>query len=152
MVAPRGRVRGGPVRLASAAGGVVLRDGAGGLEVVLAGRLADGSWVFPKGTPDEGESIEETALREVREESGLEVRIIRPLGTMEYWFAAAGERVHKVVHFFVMEATGGDLARHDTEYDLVRWVPVDEARAMLTFDSYRAVLERALGEPEVARA
>jgi len=117
--------------------------------VVLAGRIADGSWVFPKGTPDSEESIEETALREVHEETGLEVRITRPLGTMDYWFAAVGgRRVHKLVHFFLMEATGGDLARHDAEYDDVRWVPVADARRMLSFDSYRSVLDRALGEPE----
>ena len=133
-------------RLATAAGGVVVRRGAAGPEVVLAGRIADGSWVFPKGTPDPGETVEETALREVREETGLAVRIIRPLGSMEYWFAAGGERVHKVVHFFVMEATGGDLAHHDAEYDVVRWVPAAEARLMLTFETYRGVLDRALDE------
>lgn len=131
-------------RIATAAGGVVVRTGADGPEVVLAGRIADGSWVFPKGTPDPGETIEETALREVREETGLTVRIVRPLGTMEYWFAAGGERVHKIVHFFVMAATGGDLADHDAEYDVVRWAPAAEARTMLTFDTYRAVLDRAL--------
>jgi len=134
----------GRVRTALAAGGVVLRAGSDGPEVVLAGRDADRTWGFPKGTPDRGESIEETALREVREESGLDVRIIESLGTMEYWFAVGGERIHKIVHFFLMEATGGDTSRHDHEYDQVRWVGADEARRMLTFDSYRAILERAL--------
>jgi 8-oxo-dGTP pyrophosphatase MutT (NUDIX family) len=109
---------------------------------VLAGR--DGTWVLPKGTPDGGESLEETAAREVREETGLDVRILRPLGTIEYWFALPRGRVHKVVHFFLMEATGGDVSRHDHEYDDVRWVPVEEARRLLTFDTYREMLERAL--------
>ncbi len=135
-----------------AAGGVVVRAGARGPEVVLAGRVADGSWVFPKGTPDPGETIEETALREVREETGLDVRIKRPLGTMDYWFAADGVRVHKLVHFFVMEAIGGDLTLHNAEYDDVRWVPVAEARRMLSFDSYRDVLDRVLDEPAAATA
>lgn len=152
MATTRGRIRRPRARRSTAAGGVVVREGARGPEVVLAGRVADGSWVFPKGTPDPGETIEDTALREVREETGLEVRITRPLGTMEYQFAAAGERVHKLVHFFVMEATGGDLTRHDAEYDVIRWVPADEARRMLSFDTYRAVLDRALGEPEGASA
>ncbi|HEY8731303.1 MAG TPA: NUDIX hydrolase [Candidatus Limnocylindria bacterium] len=134
-------------RTATAAGGVVLRDGEQGTEVALIGRTNDGSWVFPKGTPAAGESLEETALREVREESGLAVRIVRPLGEMTYSFAAAGERIHKIVHFFLMEATGGDPSLHDAEYDEVRWVPVHDARRMLTFDTYRAVLDRALGEP-----
>jgi len=133
-------------RRSTAAGGVVLRDGERGPEVALLGRANDRSWVFPKGTPTSGESLEETALREVREETGLDVRIVRPLGEMSYSFAAAGERVHKVVHFFLMEATGGDPSLHDAEYDEVRWVTVPEARRMLTFDTYRDVLDRALAD------
>src|SRR5207249_6446616 len=80
------------VRDAIAAGGVVLRQRDGAREVVLTGRHADGTWVFPKGTPDQGEEIEDTALREVEEETGLKVRILRDLGTTDYWFAAPGER------------------------------------------------------------
>src|SRR5438034_6132222 len=91
------------VRTTIAAGGVVMRRRNDDWEVVLAGRQSDGTWVFPKGTPDRGESIEETAEREVREETGLDVRILRPLGQTDYWFAAPGERVHKFVHFFLME-------------------------------------------------
>ncbi|MFN2520873.1 MAG: NUDIX hydrolase [Candidatus Limnocylindria bacterium] len=145
MAAARVRSRRmGRVRSAIAAGGVVFRGGLDALEVALAGRRSDGSWVFPKGTPDGDESIEETALREVEEETGLKVRITAPLGTMEYWFAAAGERVHKFVHFYLMEPVGGDVSLHDHEYDEVRWVPVAEARRMLSFDTYREVLDRAL--------
>jgi len=101
---------------------------------------------FPKATPSAGESLEETALREVREETGLDVRILRPLGEMTYSFAAGGDRVQKVVHFFLMEPIGGDPSLHDAEYDEVRWVTVPEARRMLTFDTYRDVLDRALAE------
>lgn len=132
------------VRDATAAGGVVVRGSGDGLEVVVAGREADRTWVFPKGTPDGGETIEETALREVREESGLDVSIVRPIGTIEYWFAGPGERVHKLVHFFLMTAHGGDLSRHDHEYDEVRWVPVALARRLLTYDTYREMLDRAI--------
>lgn len=138
------------VRTATAAGGVVMRPGEGGWEVVLAGRQSDGTWVFPKGTPDRGESIEETAEREVREETGLDVRIVRPLGQTDYWFAAPGERVHKFVHFFLMEATGGDVSAHDHEYDEVRWVPLAEARRILSFDTYRDVLDRAVAAQQAA--
>jgi len=136
------RRRGSRVREAVAAGGVVIRRGERGPEVVLAGR--EGMWVLPKGTPDADERIEETATREVREETGLDVRIVRPIGQIEYWFALPRKRVHKIVHFFLMEALGGDTSRHDHEYDEVRWVSVDEARRMLTFDTYREMLERAL--------
>ena len=119
-----------------------MRRGERGTEVVLAGRA--GTWVLPKGTPDGDERIEETAVREVREETGLDVRIVRPLGSIEYWFALPRRRVHKLVHFFLMEPLGGGLDRHDHEYEEVRWVPVDEARKLLTFDTYREVLDRAV--------
>lgn len=132
------------VRDATAAGGVVMRGSGETAEVVLTGRASDQSWVFPKGTPDRGETIEQTALREVREETGLEVEILRPIGNVEYWFAVPGERVHKLVHFFLMSATGGDVSRHDHEYDEVRWVPVGEARRLLSFDTYREILDRAV--------
>jgi 8-oxo-dGTP pyrophosphatase MutT (NUDIX family) len=132
------------VRTATAAGGVVVRGGEDDLEVVLAGRTADNTWVFPKGTPDRGESIEETAMREVREETGLDVSIVKPIGVTEYWFAVPGERVHKFVHFFLMRPEGGDLSRHDQEYDDVRWVAAKEARQMLSFDTYREILDRAI--------
>ncbi len=131
-------------RSATAAGGVVVRGAADDLEVVIAGRNSDDTWVFPKGTPDDGETTEQTALREVREETGLDVAIVRPIGTVEYWFAVPGERVHKLVHFFLMRPIGGDLSRHDHEYDEIRWVSVAEARRLLSFDTYRDILDRAV--------
>ena len=133
-----------PVRDAVAAGGVVIRERDAALEVVIAGRDSDATWVFPKGTPNGSESVEETAVREVVEETGLEVRILAPLDTAEYWFASRGMRFHKRVHFFLMEATGGDVARHDHEYDVVRWATVDEARQLLSFENYRHMLEQAV--------
>lgn len=136
------------VRDAVAAGGVVLRQGGDGHEVVIAGR--EGIWVLPKGTPGHDEPLDVTATREVREETGLDVRIVRPLGAIEYWFALPRQRVHKTVHFFLMEPTGGDTSMHDHEYDEVRWVPVDEARRLLSFDTYREMLERALGRDAAA--
>jgi 8-oxo-dGTP pyrophosphatase MutT (NUDIX family) len=139
------------VRTATAAGGVVLRGAGEALEVVLAGRDSDRTWVFPKGTPAPGETTEETAIREVREETGLDVAIVRPIGTIDYWFAVPGERVHKFVHFFLMRPLGGDVSRHDHEYDDVRWLPVAEARRLLTYDTYREMLDRAIeAAPEAA--
>jgi 8-oxo-dGTP pyrophosphatase MutT (NUDIX family) len=140
------------VRDAIAAGGVVLRGSGDSLEVVVAGRNSDRTWVFPKGTPDPGETIEETAIREVREESGLDVEIVRPLGTIDYWFAIPGERIHKIVHFFLMRARGGDVSGHDHEYDDVRWVTVSEARRLLTYDTYRQMLDRAVAAAREAAA
>jgi 8-oxo-dGTP pyrophosphatase MutT (NUDIX family) len=98
------------------------------------------TWTLPKGTPDPGETIEETALREVGEETGLEVRIVEPLSAIEYDFVQDGTRIHKTVHYYLMEAVGGDLAHHDAEFERVRWVAFDEADALLTFATERELV------------
>jgi 8-oxo-dGTP pyrophosphatase MutT (NUDIX family) len=135
----------GPSRVENAvsAGGVVTRAGDGELEVVICGRNSDGVWGLPKGTPDAGETVEETAVREVSEETGLEVRIMDKIGTVEYWFAREGVRYHKWVHHFLMEATGGDTSQHDAEYDRVEWRPVEDALKTLTFRNERDMVIKA---------
>ncbi len=107
--------------------------------------MRDGSsWTLPKGTPSDAETVEETALREVQEETGLEVKISAPVGAIEYFFTQQGTRIHKTVHFFLMEATGGGLDKHDHEFDEVRWVPIEEARELLSYPTERQVVETAL--------
>lgn len=101
------------------------------------------TWTLPKGTPHPGETTEETAVREVAEESGLEVSIVRPFDSIAYTFVQGRTRIYKTVHYFLMVPTGGDLARHDHEFDEVRWIGFDEAAAMLTFETERALVARA---------
>lgn len=133
-----------PIKDTVSAGGVVWRpSGPGAVEVVVCGRRADRIWGLPKGTPDAGETIEETALREVREETGLIVKRGEPLGSIEYWFTANGIRYHKLVHHWLMEPVGGDVADHDHEFDEVRWLPLGEAHALLTYPGERRVLADA---------
>jgi 8-oxo-dGTP pyrophosphatase MutT (NUDIX family) len=127
---------------------VVLRQGPGGAEVVICGRDSDGVWGLPKGTPDEGESLEAAALREVAEESGLSVEIVGKLGVVEYWFAHDGTRFHKWVHYYLMRATGGSTEDHDDEHDRVEWRPVPDALKELTFDNDRQMVLKAVGGPE----
>jgi 8-oxo-dGTP pyrophosphatase MutT (NUDIX family) len=132
--------------LATSAGGIVIRfrDGFPQLVVGRRRRERDGvTWTLPKGTPNPGETLEETALREVAEESGLEVRIVRPFDSIEYRFVQGGTRIHKTVHYFLMEPTGGDLGRHDHEFDEVRWIAFDDAPLLLTFETERALVARA---------
>jgi 8-oxo-dGTP pyrophosphatase MutT (NUDIX family) len=132
--------------VATSAGGIVVRwvDGTPQLVVGKRRRERDGvTWTLPKGTPDPGESTEETALREVTEETGLETRIVRPFDSIEYWFVQGRTRIHKTVHYFLMLPTGGDLARHDHEFAEVRWIPFDEAPSLLTFETERALVARA---------
>lgn len=101
------------------------------------------TWTLPKGTPDPGESTEETAVREVAEETGLAVRIVEPLPSIEYEFVEDGKRIHKTVHYFLMEPVGGDLSRHDAEFERVRWIPFDEAPGLLSFATERELVATA---------
>ena len=101
-------------------------------------------WALPKGTPDSGETLEETALRETREETGLEVQIEAPISSIHYFFVRGSTRFHKTVHFFLMRPVGGGLERHDEEFDAVRWAPVPEALALLTHATERSIVEAAL--------
>ena len=132
--------------LATSAGGVVVSaEGTRpSLVVGMRRRSRDAvTWTLPKGTPDSGETVEETALREVAEETGLEVRIIEPLRAIEYDFVQDGTRIHKTVHYFLMEPIGGDLSRHDHEFERVRWVPFDEAGGLLSFPTERELVATA---------
>lgn len=98
---------------------------------------------MPKGTPKRGETTEETALREVAEETGLLVRITGTLDSIQYVFVQSGTRIHKTVHYFLMEPTGGDLADHDHEFEEVRWIDFDEAPRVLSFETERALVAHA---------
>lgn len=131
---------------ATSAGGIVIRS-IDGIPHLVAGRRRrygdEIAWTLPKGTPNPHETLEETALREVAEETGLEVRLLAPLDAIEYSFVQGRARIHKTVHYWLMEPVGGDLERHDHEFEEVRWVPVGEAPALLTFETERALVERA---------
>ena len=132
---PRRR-SGARLRTASAvsAGGVLYRPAEPKrYQVALVGRSAQGTWGLPKGTPSEGESIEQTALREVAEETGIKPKLVAPLGSIQYYFVARNTRFHKVVHFYLMEAVGGDVSQHDHEYDLVEWFDLDDAVERLSY-------------------
>ncbi len=136
-----------PSARATSAGGVVIRQGASGTELVLGRRRRerDGvTWSLPKGTPNADETIEQTAIREVEEETGLRVRIVAPIGPIEYFFIQSGTRIHKTVHYYLMEAVGGDLRLHDHEFDEVRWVRTADAPTLMTFPTEREVVTRAL--------
>ena len=128
---------------ATSAGGIVVRyqDTIPQLVVGRRRRDKDGqTWTLPKGTPIPGETLEETALREVREETGLTVRIVSPLDAIRYTFVQRGTRIHKTVHYFMMEATGGGLEGHDHEFEEVRWIAFQEAPGLLSFETERSLV------------
>jgi 8-oxo-dGTP pyrophosphatase MutT (NUDIX family) len=127
------------------AGGVVYRREPvdGQIEVALVGRLRPKRWALPKGTPELGETLEGTALREVGEETGLLVRIEQPLDRIQYRFVWGGVRHFKTVHFYLMEMVGGDTANHDGEYDVVEWFPIGEALRRLSYPNEARVVDKA---------
>ena len=132
------------------AGGVVYRRATDGraTEVALIRVGPGGRWQLPKGIVDEGESPELAAMREVREEAGVEAHLVGPLEVIEYWYVGDerdGKRVrfHKFVHLFLLEYEGGDVGQHDHEVEEARWVALPEAEAMLAFGSERKAMARA---------
>ena len=131
---------------AVSAGGVVLAETRPDAPVALvAHRSVRGTlqWTLPKGAQEEGETVEQTALREVREETGLKAELIGRLDTIDYWFVWAPEktRYHKFVHYFLMRATGGDFAEHDHEMEEAAWFEPAQARRQMSFANERKLLD-----------
>jgi 8-oxo-dGTP diphosphatase len=129
------------------AGGVAYRKVDDRIEVALISVGFNERWQLPKGTVDRGESHEIAALREVREEAGIEAEVITLLDTVEYWYFASlsGTRVryHKFVHFFLMRYLAGDVRDHDHEVNEARWVEIGEAISQLAFANEQEVVKKA---------
>jgi len=109
-------------------------------------RAPDGSAVvaLPKGHLDHGETPEAAAAREVREEAGVEVELVRPLGEVRYWYRREGRSIPKSVRFFLFRYLSGDPADHDWEVEEARWVPLERAAEELTYEGEREMARRAL--------
>jgi 8-oxo-dGTP pyrophosphatase MutT (NUDIX family) len=113
---------------------------------VLIGRLDRHGrllWSLPKGHIEDGETVEQTAVREVKEETGISARVVRPLGSIDYWFVAERRRVHKTVHHFLLTAEGGELSDEDVEVTEVAWVPVAELETTLAYADERKLVRKA---------
>lgn len=132
------------------AGGVLYRTGGKAPEVVLISTRGGKVWGLPKGLQEEGENLAFTAHREVKEETGLDGKIIKNLGHIEYFFTFRhedrSEKIFKIVYFFLMECTGGDMTAHDEEVEEVRWFPIDEAIKVLKFDDEKGIVRKARKE------
>jgi len=128
------------------AGGVVFRRDGEGIAILLCGRRDPRLWCLPKGTPDAGEAVRDTALREVREETGVTPVILGKLGSIRYFFTRVQDntRCDKTVHHYLMEPMDGDPALHDHEFDEVRWFPAAEALGVMTYLNEVNVLRRAI--------
>jgi 8-oxo-dGTP pyrophosphatase MutT (NUDIX family) len=128
------------------AGGVVYRREDDAIDLALAARRTRRgqlAWGLAKGAIERGESDEQAAVREVLEETGLRAEVEADLGDIRYFYVWEGVRVRKRVHFFLMRATGGDVADHDSEMEDVRWFPLRTAIKRAAYKGEREVIERA---------
>lgn len=134
------------------AGGIVYRRNKGATEVALI-RVRN-RWCLPKGHVEEGEGVQEAALREVREETGLEGKVVTRLGDITYWYmnkTKEGEpvRIFKRVYFYLIRYLRGDVRRHDEEVEDVSWTPIGEAVKKLAYPTERKMMRKAQAFLEV---
>lgn len=100
-------------------------------------------WSLPKGHIEEGETCQQTAIREVAEETGIQGEVVAELGSIDYWFVTDGRRVHKTVHHFLLRSVGGELSDADIEVTQVAWVPLSELNSRLAYADERRLAEVA---------
>ncbi|MGI8696390.1 MAG: NUDIX hydrolase [Mycobacteriales bacterium] len=101
-------------------------------------------WSLPKGHTEPGETDAQDAVREIREEAGISGHVVEPLGDIDCWFVAEDRRIHKTVHHFLLNATGGELSDADIEVAAVAWVPLAEITEQLAYDDERELASRAI--------
>ena len=130
----------------TSAGGLVLDRRGADARGALIGRLDRRGrllWSLPKGHVEPGETEQQTAVREVHEETGILGEVVGKLGTIDFWFVADGRRVHKTVHHFLLLATGSlELSDADVEVSEVAWVPVAELATRLAYADERRLLDK----------
>jgi ADP-ribose pyrophosphatase YjhB (NUDIX family) len=129
------------------AGGVAFQKRGSKIKVALISVGEEARWQLPKGLVAQGESNESAAMREVREETGIETEMVGPIDRVEYWYYSTGRtgrvRFHKFVYFYLLRYRSGDVRDHDQEVNEARWVEIEEARGMLAFKSEKQIVERA---------
>lgn len=125
------------------AGGVVVRRMRGRPFVAVV-RVRGDVLALPKGHPDPGESSAAAAQREVREETGLEAELVEKLDDIRYWYARGGERVMKIVSFFLFRYRSGSVENHDHEVEEALWIPLEEAPDRLAYKGEKEMVAAAL--------
>lgn len=132
-------------KLQFSSGGVVYRKRDNLTEIILLTRAEGKIFCLPKGKIEGDETLKEAALREIKEEAGINGVIEEHLGRIKYWFYSEEEmaRINKTVDFYLIRYVSGDVSDHDTDAEDVRWMPVEEALKIMTYPSERAIAEKA---------
>ena len=128
------------------AGGIVYKKEENKLLILVSQHSQHHGWVFPKGLIGDkikNEGKEETALREVEEETGVRGKIIKPLKEVQYWYVFEKEKIKKTVYYFLMEYVSGDIKNHDFEMENVEWIEPENVEDRLTYKSDKQVWEEA---------
>jgi len=134
------------MKLEFSAGGIVFKKEKGKAYILVSQHSGHHGWVFPKGRIGdhvENEGRKETALREVKEEVGVEGKILKPLKPVTYFYKWEGKSIKKTVYYFLMEYVSGDIKDHDWEMEQVEWLPIEEVEKRLTYISDKKVWRKA---------
>src|SRR5436190_8768934 len=126
------------------AGGIVYKKQGKQIFILVCQHSQHHGWVFPKGfigDKIDGESKEDTAIREVEEETGVKAKIIEPIESITYWYVMDGEKRKKTVYYYIMECVSEDITKHDWEMENVEWLPIEQVTERLTYDSDKKVWE-----------
>lgn len=134
------------MKLEFSAGGIVVKKQNGQDVILVSQHSQHHGWVFPKGLIGDhikDEKKEDTALREVEEETGVKGKIIKTLSSVEYWYIFNGEKIKKTVYYFLMEFISGDITKHDSEMENVEWLEKSGVEERLTYPSDKKVWQEA---------
>lgn len=126
------------------AGGIVFKKENEKLEILLI--RVKNRWSFPKGNIEKGEPKDKAALREVKEETGVDAEIIKYLGEVDYWYNTGLTKIHKFVYYYLMKYAGGEIVPQKEEIDEAKFIPVEEVEKVLTYPTDKEMFEKALKE------
>ncbi len=131
------------VEHAVSSGGVIYKKSKPEIKVAVAIRGKGKIFCLPKGLVERGEKPEETASREVKEETGLTGRLVDKIDSIEYWFNWSNKKIHKKVYFYLFKYLSGKTSDHDYELEDVKWFPIDEAIKKLTYKNEKEIMKKA---------